>query len=626
MQSRWQTLIRDALVFDGTGAEPHVEDVAFADGRIAARGPTLDAGRADQVIDAAGQWLMPGLLDIHTHLDLEVELAPGLPESVRHGTTTVVVGNCSLGTAFGAQRRNGDDPILDCFTRVENIPKSVLRKVVDCIDWNTTAEYLEHLASLPLGPNVVPLIPHSMLRVEVMGTQAAVTRAATTGELERMRSLLEAAMQQGYAGFSTDSIPFHYLANAPHTDKLIPGQHASLKELKSLLAVVRGHDRVWQCTPDAAHRVATFLRYFFTSGTLFGRPLRMSALTAIDLAHEPRVWRLFPLIGRLLNSRLLNGRMHFQVLATPFRMYAEGAICPIFEEFTASRQLMACDIEDATARRHIMATPAFGDLFVREWHDRGAVSTFNRDLDALRIDRCPVPDWRGETFGDVYRRLRRFQSGDAGAARTPSEAEALASFPNPISREGELLLHLVRRYDRDLRWWFVVGNDRPGVLKELLFSEHTLPGFNDSGAHLLNLAFFDGNLLTLQVAARESVAKVAHAVRRLTREPAEFFGIDAGRLEIGAQADVALIDPQALLDYDTDANRRMIYRDIFEYEQFVNRSDGVVTSVFIAGERVWDGREILPVLGTRKLGRPLTAAGDTRFPDELGPPLRDRAA
>ena len=626
MQSRWQTLIRNALVFDGTGADPRVEDLAIAGGRIAARAPALDADRADQVIDAAGQWLMPGLLDIHTHLDLEVELAPGLPESVRHGTTTVVVGNCSLGTAFGAQRRNGDDPILDCFTRVENIPKSVLRKVVDRIDWNTTEGYLEHLASLPLGPNVVPLIPHSMLRVEVMGTQAAVTRAATTGELERMRSLLEAAMQQGYAGFSTDSIPFHYLANAPHTDKLIPGQHASLKELKSLLAVVRGHDRVWQCTPDAAHRVATFLRYFFTSGTLFGRPLRMSALTAIDLAHEPRVWKLFPLIGRLLNSRLLNGRMHFQVLATPFRMYAEGAICPIFEEFTASRQLMACDIEDAAARRGIMATPAFGDLFVREWHDRGAVSTFNRDLDALRIDRCPVPDWQGETFGDVYRRLRRFQSGDPAAARSPAEAEALASFPNPISREGELLLHLVRRYDRDLRWWFVVGNDRPEVLKELLFSEHTLPGFNDSGAHLLNLAFFDGNLLTLQVAARESVVKVAHAVRRLTREPAEFFGIDAGRLEVGAQADVVLIDPRALLAYDTDANRRTIYRDIFEYEQFVNRSDGVVTSVFIAGERVWDGREVLPVLGTRKLGRPLTAAGDTRFPDELGPPLRDRAA
>jgi N-acyl-D-aspartate/D-glutamate deacylase len=608
MQARWQTLIRNALVFDGTGAAPRVEDVAIADGRVAARGPSLEVACADQVVDATGRWLMPGLLDIHTHLDLEVELAPGLPESVRHGTTTVVVGNCSLGTAFGAQRRNGDDPILDCFTRVENIPKSVLRKVVDRIDWHSTGEYLEHLEALPLGPNVVPLIPHSMLRVEVMGTEAAVTRQATAEELARMQALLDAAMQQGYAGFSTDSIPFHYLANAPHTDKLIPGQHASLRELKALLGIVRANDRVWQCTPDAAHRVATFLRYFLTSGTLFGSPLRMSALTAIDLTHERNVWKLFPLIGGLLNSRLLNGRMHFQVLATPFRMYAEGAICPIFEEFTASRRLMACDLEDAAARRRIMESPAFGDTFVREWHDRGAVSTFNRDLDALRVERCPVPEWSGESFGEVYRRLKRFQSGEQAAARSPAESEALASFPNPITREGELLLHLIRRYDRDLRWWFVIGNDRPEVLKKLLFNEHTLPGFNDSGAHLLNLAFFDGNLLTLQIAARESVEKVALAVRRLTRAPADFFGVDAGRIDPGAQADVVLIDPQALLAYDTDANRRMIHREIFGHEQLVNRSDGVVTAVFIAGELAWDGRDIAPALGTRRLGRPLTVS------------------
>jgi N-acyl-D-aspartate/D-glutamate deacylase len=134
-----------------------------------------------------------------------------------------------------------------------------------------------------------------------------------------------------------------------------------------------------------------------------------------------------------------------------------------------------------------------------------------------------------------------------------------------------------------------------------------LPGFNDSGAHLINLAFFDGNLLTLQIAARESVDKVAQAVRRLTREPAEFFGVDAGRLEVGAQADIVLVDPEALLTYDTDANRRMIYREIFEHEQLVNRSDGVVTAVFIAGEQVWDGRGFLPALGTRQLGRALTA-------------------
>jgi N-acyl-D-aspartate/D-glutamate deacylase len=602
----WDTLLRGALVFDGTGGAPQTEDIALRDGRIAARGPRLDPTGAGEVYDVRGQWLMPGLLDIHTHLDLEVELAPGLPESVRHGTTTVVVGNCSLGTAFGAQRRNGEDPILDCFARVENVPKAVLRKVVERMDWQEPAGYFAHLESLPLGPNIVPLLPHSMLRIEIMGTAAAVSREPTTAELARMSELLEAALRMGYAGLSTDAIPFHYLANAPHTGLRIPAQHATLHELKTLLDVVRRYDRVWQCTPDSSNRFRTFLSFFLTSGRLFGRPLRTSALTAIDLTHERSTWKVFSRLATLLNSRALRGRLHFQVLATPFRMYAEGAICPIFEEFESTRSLMACDIEATEERRAIAASAEFGELFVREWHDRGAVSTFNRDLDAMHIERCPVADWNGETFGAIRRRLAGFQAGDAKTARSASERDAFEAFPR-VARDGEFLLHLLRRHDRELRWWFVVGNDRPSILKQLLFHDHMLPGFNDSGAHLINLAFFDGNLLTLQMAARESTELVALAVHRLTRAPAEFFGIDAGRLDVGAQADVVLVDPTRLLSYDTDASRRMIYRDIFAHEQLVNRSDGVVTAVFIAGQRVWDGKTTLPALGTQKLGRPLRA-------------------
>ena len=85
--------------------------------------------QAGRVIDAEGLWLMPGLFDIHTHYDLELEVAPGLPESTRHGTTSVVIANCSLGLAFGAQRDGTNDPIVSCYARVENIPKHVLRTV-----------------------------------------------------------------------------------------------------------------------------------------------------------------------------------------------------------------------------------------------------------------------------------------------------------------------------------------------------------------------------------------------------------------------------------------------------------------------------------------------------------------
>src|SRR5690606_25008021 len=122
----------------------------------------LAPARADKVIDAQGRWLMPGLLDIHTHFDLEVELEPQLPEAVRHGTTTVLVANCSLGLAFGNQRRGGADPIVDCFARVENVPKTVLAKVADRATWSDSREYLEHFRDKALGPNLVPMIPHSM--------------------------------------------------------------------------------------------------------------------------------------------------------------------------------------------------------------------------------------------------------------------------------------------------------------------------------------------------------------------------------------------------------------------------------------------------------------------------------
>ena len=103
---QWDLIIRNAKVFDGHGGAGRVGDVAIKSGKIAALGGRLPTGESKIVHDAGGQWLTPGLLDIHTHEDLEAELDPGLPEVVRHGTTSVVVGNCSIGLAFGNQRQS----------------------------------------------------------------------------------------------------------------------------------------------------------------------------------------------------------------------------------------------------------------------------------------------------------------------------------------------------------------------------------------------------------------------------------------------------------------------------------------------------------------------------------------
>ena len=306
----FDTVIRGARVFDGTGAAPCTQDVAVRDGRIAAVGEGLAAGREE--VDARGLWLTPGLLDIHTHFDLEVELAPGLPEAVRHGSTTVVMSNCSLGLAYGNQRRGGADPIVDCFARVENVPKHVLTKVADAVDWSDSGDYLEHFDRLPLGPNVVAMIPHSMLRIEVMGMQDSVERDPTEAELTQMERLVDKGMREGYVGFSTDSLPFHFLANQPNVRKQIPTQFAPYRELKRLTNVVRRWGRVWQATPPKDSRLGVFRNFLLTSGRFFGKPLKVTAVAAIDLAMNRSILKMGLLLSHLLNSRLVAGISAFR--------------------------------------------------------------------------------------------------------------------------------------------------------------------------------------------------------------------------------------------------------------------------------------------------------------------------
>ena len=97
-------------------------------------------------------------------------------------------------------------------------------------------------------------------------------------------------------------------------------------------------------------------------------------------------------------------------------------------------------------------------------------------------------------------------------------------------------------------------------------------------------------------------------VQRLTSEPAEVFGLDVGTLDIGAQADMVLINPEALDGWQSDDTRVMVHREIFDHRQMVNRPEGIVASVWINGVQAWDGNETTAALGQERLGRALRAA------------------
>lgn len=619
-KKQWDILLKGALVFDGSGAAPEYLDVAVANGRIAEKGDDLPQDRAVRTVDASGQWLMPGLLDIHTHFDLEVELDPALPEALRHGTTTAVVSNCSLGLAFGNQQTPDQNPLVDCFARVENIPKHVLEKVADQCDWNDSGAYLEHFDGMALGPNIAPMIPHSMLRTEVMGLAESIQRDPNSQEMDRMCELLEKGMNEGYIGFSTDALPFHYLANDPHRRSKIPTQFGSYGELKRLTSILRRHGRVWQATPPKESIGQILHTFLLTSGRLFKRPLKITAVASLDLHTNKLLSRMGLVLSRLLNSRLVKGHFRFQALSAPFQVWADGPITPLAEEIPELRLLNEPDLEDREARRKLLDDPGYIEQFRHMWFTgksgfnlaslkrilRIEDLVLNRRLDDMFIAAGPVSEWNGEAMQSVYERVLQWQQthGRQGA-RNDTEAEAFARFPIPLQDDCDFFLHLLREYDLNLRWHTTTANRNPEKLKKLLFHPLTLPGFNDSGAHLTNMAFYDCNLRTLKLASEVSEKELARAVRRLTREPAEFFGLDAGTLDIGQQADLVIIDPERLASYTPEECTEYVYRPDFSHHQMVNRVPGVVSRVLVAGKMAWENGDFTPEVGGERFGRVL---------------------
>lgn len=625
---KFDTLIQHARVFNN-GEPPVTEDIAIRDGKIVKRGQGLPAEGASRVVDASGLWAMPGLFDIHTHYDLELEVAPGLPESTRHGTTTVVISNCSLGLAYGNQRKDGADPIVDCYARVENMPKSVLRACADKVDWATPDQYLEHLDALNLGPNVVTMIPHSMLRIEAMGFDDSVSRDPTSAEIDQMRDSLRAGLRAGYAGFSTDALPFHYLANQPNCHKTIPTQFAKYGEIKQLTQVVREEEGIWQATPPKDRPLEVFKTFLLSSGRLHGKPLRTTVVAALDVAANRNIIKLTRLLSKIINSKFFRGDFYMQALGARFKIWSDGAVTPIAEEIPELRALNETDLEDRAARKKILSDPDYIQHFRAMWMKgkqgfglarlkrllRLEDYAFDRDFAGMTVEVCPLKEWEGATFEQLFARVLDFNRGTGKPTLSEQEQTLIANDFFWVSDEADFMLQMLRTFDTKLSWYTITANRDMKTVRKLLMDPTLLPGFNDSGAHLTNMAFYDVNLRSLKLAAEGGEGDANYMVKRLTKDAADVFGVARGTIYEGDIADLILVDPKQLSTYDGEASVQRIYRDEFQHEQLVNRSDTVVPLVLINGRIAWCDDQFGDELGQTKFGsllKPLKTVAEER--------------
>ncbi|MGB7147357.1 amidohydrolase family protein, partial [Mycobacterium sp.] len=223
-------VIRGGTVFDGTGAAPITADVGIRDGKVAVVAAGLPDGT--QTIDARGRWVMPGLLDVHTHYDAEVLLSPGLGESVRHGTTSIIMGNCSLSTVY-----SDAEDCADMFARVEALPWQIVHDAVkEAKSWDTPAEYVKAVDALPLGANVAAFIGHSDIRAAVLGLGQSVDAdyRPTRAEIDRMRQMLTDALDAGFLGLSTLRSSFSKLEGTRYPARQLPSTYAKWSEFTAL--------------------------------------------------------------------------------------------------------------------------------------------------------------------------------------------------------------------------------------------------------------------------------------------------------------------------------------------------------------------------------------------------------
>lgn len=558
-------ILRGGLIFDGSGSPPYQADIAIHQQKVVKISPRVSE-TAIETIDAKSMWICPGFIDIHTHYDAEIEIQPALSESVRHGVTSVVMGNCSLSLNLGSPAINAD-----LFERVETMPELIALWKQQAQPWQTTTDYLQHLSRLNLGPNVATLAGHSALRAHVMGLERSLTALATDDEIKAMVKLANEALDAGCIGISIDMVHWHRTTGL-YTGSSLPSHHAGFKEYAALASVCRARDAVFQVTPNPKNLWPSILTIVRLSYGIVRAPLRCTVLSAMDLKINPQAWRAFPLFTFICNQ-FLGCNIRFQTIPEPFTIYSDGPITPLFEEFNTGVLLNNCKTREQ--RQQLWQSPQFKQQFKTEWRNLKN-RTFDGDLSHTIIVKASRPEWIGLSVENI--------------ARTSNEAP-LAFF-----------IDLLEAEDTAFRWKHTGANHREVIRHRLLKHPYILPGFSDAGAHCRNMAYFDSALSLIKQSVQTAFMPVEQAIKRVTAEPAQWFNVKCGRITLDAQADLVLLDPKRLqcpivspiehVDPDLQDAMRMVKRD----------THSPVNLVMIAGEIVVKHGVPLPILGEAKLG------------------------
>jgi N-acyl-D-amino-acid deacylase len=513
----YDLIIRNGTIVDGLGGEPYLGDVAVRDGVIEAVG-TINGDTAAREIDATGLLVTPGFVDLHTHYDGQSIWSERLTPSSAHGVTTVVMGNCGVG--FAPCRQEDHDVLVDVMAGVEDIPGVVM---TDGLPWNweTFPEYMDALEAGKRDIDVAAYLPHSPLRVYVMGQRGANREPATADDLAKMRALAKEAIEIGALGFASSRLTIH----KTESGSPIPSYDAAREEIEEIARGVvdagggllqfvpdipaGGYQPVLQTVFDVAEDVGlpvTFTLVVANSGD----PTWTDAITMIEKANAAGGDVTAQLLPRPIG--LIIG---LQLTANPFVLYPsyrEIAHLPLAERVAEMRkpEVRARILADKPGKGHPI-------LYVAQMWDW----IFPLDDN---------PNYEPNPSDSIGARAR------AKGVNPMEEA-----YDRLLDDEGHAMLLVATSNLQD---------NSLDIVGELLHRDDVVLGLGDGGAHYGMIC--DASYPTFLLAhwARDRASgrfSVPEAVRELTSVPARVAGLaDRGRVAVGYKADLNVIDHAAL--------------------------------------------------------------------------------
>ncbi|RVT91011.1 N-acyl-D-amino-acid deacylase family protein [Sphingomonas crocodyli] len=483
-------VVKGGQIADGTGGALYEAGIAIREGRIAAIGKDLSG---DQVLDARGQVVAPGFIDMHTHYDAQLFWDPDCTPSSWQGVTSVIIGNC--GFALAPCRPENRETLIQMLVELEDMPAKVLNAG---IQWSFTdfAGYMASVEALRPTLNIAAYVGHSPVRVDVMGADA-YDRAATDEEIARMAAIVGQAMDAGAIGFASSSAPTGRRSATGKADarELLALGRAMAKDGRGVMAMVPGGQHL---SREAMYDMQAEI----------GRPFTWTALMqTADGGHRAS--------AALHAERYAKGaRVHPQVSCRP--IVSMTTLRTAFAMRAAS--MLALEGKSDAERIAAFRDPAWRATVKTEL----ANYAFTISWDRWTISESPTsPELEGMTVEALAKRL-----GVDGldAAIDLALADGLAT-----------------------RFTVVQVNYEEDEVAKLLRIDGAVLGLADSGAHPDQIcdAILPTDLLGKWVRDKK-VLPIETAVRKLTGELADLFGLDRGYLKVGAPADITVFDPATI--------------------------------------------------------------------------------